>query len=120
MEVPVWIGQRKVMAVVDMTMPVTVINHEFSVELGYAPVKKVKLRNTQMDSRMEGGVEEKFGFRLGDKKYSWDVVAGDIEPAVIVGIDFLHSQKFKINLDSNVPLNIPVSIGTSSSTVQRW
>ena len=103
MEVPVWIGRRKVMAAIDMAAQVTLINRDLSVELGCEePVEKVQLRNAQMDSWVDGGVVKEFGFRLGDKKYHWDVVEADIEPAFIIGIDFLQCQKCKIDLASNI------------------
>ena len=103
MEVPVLIGRRKVMAVVDTAAQVTVVNRELSIELGYeAPVERVQLRNALTDSWMDGGIVEEFGFRLGSKKSRWDVVEADIGDALIIGIDFLKHMKFKIDLGSNI------------------
>ena len=103
MEVPVSIGRRKVMAVIDTAAQVTIINRSLSVELGYeAPVERVELRNAQTDSWMGGGMVEGFGFRLGSEKYSCDVVEADIEDAFIIGINFLKATKCKIDLANNV------------------
>ena len=102
MMVPVWIGCRQVMAVVDTAAQVTIMSCALSEELGCeAPVEKVQLRNAQQDSWMDGGIHEHFGFQLGGKKYYWDVVEADIGDSFIIGIDFLKSVKCKIDLDGN-------------------
>ena len=102
MMVPVWIGHRQVMAVVDTAAQVTIMSRALSEELGCeAPVEKVQLRNAQQDSWMDGGIHEHFGFQLGGKKYYWDVVEADIGDSFIIGIDFLKSVKCKIDLDGN-------------------
>ena len=50
MVVPVWVGRRKIMAVVDTAAQVTLINRRLSQELGCEdPVERVQLRNAQMD-----------------------------------------------------------------------
>ena len=102
MMVPVWIGRRQVMAVVDTAAQVTIMSRALSEALGCeAPVEKVQLRNAQQDSWMDGGIHEHFGFQLGGKKYYWDVVEADIGDSFIIGIDFLKSVKCKIDLDGN-------------------
>ena len=102
MMVPVWIGRRQVMAVVDTAAQVTIMSHALSEELGCeAPVEKVQLRNAQQDCWMDGGIHEHFGFQLGGRKYFWDVVEADIGDPFIIGIDFLKSVKCKIDLDGN-------------------
>ena len=102
MMVPVWIGRRQVMAVVDTAAQVTIMSRALSEELGCeAPVEKVQLRNAQQDSWMDGGIHEHFGFQLSGKKYYWDVVEADIGDSFIIGIDFLKSVKCKIDLDGN-------------------
>ena len=103
MKVPVSIGRRKVMAVIDTAAQVTIINRSLSVELGYeAPVERVELLNAQTDSWMDEGMVEGFGFRLRSEKYSCDVVEADMEDAFIIGIDFLKATKCKIDLANNV------------------
>ena len=103
MMVPVWIGRRKIMAVVYTAAQVMLINRRLSQELGCEdPVERVQLRNAQMDSWMDGGIVQHFGFRLGGRKYFWDVVEADIGDDFIIGIDFLESVKCKIDLESNV------------------
>ena len=102
MMVPVWIGCRKVMAMVDTAVQVTIMSRALSEELGCeAPVEKVQLWNAHQDSWMDGGIHEHFGFQLGGKKYYWDVVEADIGDSFIIGIDFLKSVKCKIDLDGN-------------------
>ena len=102
MKVPIWIGRRQVMAVVDTAAQVTIISCALSEELGCEPpVEKVQLRNAQQDSWMDGGIHERFGFQLGSRKYYWDVIEADIGDAFIIGIDFLKSVKCKIDLDGN-------------------
>ena len=103
MEVPVSIGRRKMMTVIDTAAQVTIINRSLSVELGYeAPVERVELRNAQTDSWMGGGMVEGFGFRLGSEKYSWDVIEADIEDAFILWMDFLKSTRCKIDLGNDI------------------
>ena len=122
MEVPVLIGRRKVMALVDTAAQVTVVNRELSIELGYeAPVERVQLRNALTDSWMDGGIVEEFGFRLGSKKSRWDVVEADIGDALIIGIDFLKHMKCKIDLGSNILElgngdRVPMTVRRSAST----
>ena len=107
--VPVWIGRRQVMAVVDTAAQVTMMSRALSEELGCGvPVEKVQLRNAQQDSWMDGGIHEHFGFQLGVRKYYWDVVEADIGDSFIIGIDFLMSVKCKIDL-ALVPLTIFLS-----------
>ena len=102
MMVPIWIGSRQVMAVVDTAAQVTIISCALSEELGCEPpVEKVQLRNAQQDSWMDGGIHERFGFQLGSRKYYWDVIEADIGDSFIIGIDFLKSVKCKIDLDGN-------------------
>ena len=102
MKVPIWIGRRQVMAVVDTAAQVTIISCALSEELGCEPpVEKVQLRNAQQDSWMDGGIHERFGFQLGSRKYYWDVIEADIGDSFIIGIDFLKSVKCKIDLDGN-------------------
>ena len=102
MMVPVWIGRRQVMAVVDTAAQVIIMSRALSEELGCeAPVEKVQLRYAQQDSWMDGGIHEHFGFQLGGKKYYWDVVEADIGDSFIIGIDFLKSVKCKIDPDGN-------------------
>ena len=56
MVVPVWVGHRKIMAIVDTAAQVTLINQRLSQELGCDdPVEWLQLRNAQMDSWMDGG-----------------------------------------------------------------
>ena len=103
MMVPVWIRRRKIMAVVDTAAQVTLINRRLSQELGCEdPVERVQLRNAQMDSWMDGGIVQHFGFRLGGRKYFWDVVEADIGNDFIIGIDFLKSVQCKIDLEGNI------------------
>ena len=103
MMVPVWIGRRKIMAVVDTAAQVTLINRRLSQELGCEdPVERVQLRNAQMDSWMDGGIVQHFGFQLGGRKYFWDVVEADIGDDFIIGIDFLKSVQCKIDLEGNI------------------
>ena len=103
MEVPVWFGRRKVMAVVDTAAQVTIINRSLSVELGCeAPVERVQLRNAKTDTWMDGGIVEGFGFWLGSRKYSWNVIEADIEDAFILGMDFLKSTRCKIDLGNDI------------------
>ena len=103
MEVPVWFGRRKVMAVVDTAAQVTIINRSLSVELGCeAPVERVQLRNAKTDTWMDGGIVEGFGFWLGSRQYSWDVIEADIEDAFILGMDFLKSTRCKIDLGNDI------------------
>ena len=109
MKVPIWIGRRQVMAVVDTAAQVTIISCALSEELGCEPpVEKVQLRNAQQDSWMDGGIHERFGFQLGSRKYYWDVIEADIGDSFIIGIDFLKSVKCKIDLDGN---NLEVANG---------
>ena len=92
MMVPVWIGHRKIMAVVDTVAGVMLINQRLSQELGCEdPVERVQLRNAQMDSWMDGGIVQHFSFQLGGRKYFWDVVEADMGDDFIIGIDFLKS-----------------------------
>ena len=94
MMVPVLIGHRQVIAVVDTAAQVTIMSRVLSEELGCeAPVEKVQLRNAHQDSWMDIGIHEHFGFQLGGKKYYWDVVEADIGDSFIIGIDFLKSVK---------------------------
>ena len=103
MVVPVWVGRRKVMAVVDTAAQVTLINRRLSQELGCEdPVEQVQLPNPQMDSWMDRGIVQHFGFQLGGQKYFRDVVEADIGDDFIIGINFLKSVKCKIDLESNV------------------
>ena len=103
MVVPVWVGRRKIMAVVDTAAQVTLINRRLSQELGCVdPVERVQLRNAQMDSWMDGGIVQHFGFQLGGQEYFWDVVEADIGDDFIIGIDFLKSVKCKIDLENNI------------------
>ena len=50
---------------------------------------------------MDGGIDKKFGFWLGNKKYPWDVVDADIGNAFIIVIDFLKAMRCKIDLSFN-------------------
>ena len=102
-EVPVWIGWRKVTAVVDTVAQVTIVDNELNVELGYeAPVEKAQLHNAQTASWMGGGIVEGFGFRPGSEKSRWNAAEADIGDALIIGIDFLNHVKCKIDLVSNI------------------
>ena len=98
-----WVGRRKIMAVIDTTAQVTLINRRLSQELGCQDlVERVQLQNAQMDSWMDGGIVQHFGFQWGRQKYFWDVVEADIGDDFIIGVDFLKSVKCKIDLEGNV------------------
>ena len=104
MVVPVYMGGRKISAVVDTAAQVTLISSKLwgTLQVGSEKTPElVQLSNAEKDSCMEGQLYTHVGFALGGRKYFSDVVAANIADDMILGLDFLKSNKWKIDLEDD-------------------
>ena len=104
MVVPVYMGGRKISALVDTAAQVTLISSKLwgTLQVGFQKTSELmQLSNAEKDSCMEGQLYTHVGFALGGRKYISDVLAANIADDMILGLDFLKSNKCKIDLEDD-------------------
>jgi len=90
-------------AVIDTGAQVSVISKTFANKLDVPPssFERVKLKNAQKGSSMEGKVAKGLVLHIGTQTYPWDLVVADISDDLILGYDFLKFNHSVLNLNEN-------------------
>ena len=103
MVVPVYIGGRKISAVVDTAAQVTLVRNDMwsSMQLHTGKPELVQLSNAEKNSDMEGYLHVNVGFVLGGHKYFSDIVVANISDDMILGLNFLKQHKCRIDLEED-------------------
>ncbi|CAC5422811.1 unnamed protein product [Mytilus coruscus] len=98
--IPVVANSKKTFGVVDTAAQVSVISKTFFSKLTYKPEIKgsIILKGAGACSEIKAGIAEKLNLDIGSSTVKWDMVVAEITDNIILGIDFLESQKAIIDL----------------------
>ncbi|CAG2207159.1 unnamed protein product [Mytilus edulis] len=98
--IPVGVNSKKTFGVIDTAAQVSVISKTFFDQLTYKPKIKgnIILKGAGACSEINAGIAENVTLDIGSSTVKWDMVVAEITDNLILGIDFLESQKAIIDL----------------------
>ncbi|CAG2207208.1 unnamed protein product [Mytilus edulis] len=98
--IPVGVNSKKTFGVIDTAAQVSVISKTFFDQLTYKPKIKgnIILKGAGACSEINAGIAENVNLDIGSSTVKWDMVVAEITDNLILGIDFLESQKAIIDL----------------------
>ena len=93
-------NSKKTFGVIDTAAQVSVISKTFFDQLTYKPKIKgnIILKGAGTCSEINAGIAENVNLDIGSSTVKWDMVVAEITDNLILGIDFLESQKAIIDL----------------------
>ncbi|CAG2235895.1 unnamed protein product [Mytilus edulis] len=99
-EKPKRVNSKKTFGVIDTAAQVSVISKTFFDQLTYKPKIKgnIILKGAGACSEINAGIAENVNLDIGSSTVKWDMVVAEITDNLILGIDFLESQKAIIDL----------------------
>ncbi|VDI70192.1 Hypothetical predicted protein [Mytilus galloprovincialis] len=98
--IPVVVNSKKTFGVIDTAAQVSVICKTFFDQLTYKPKIKgnIVLKGAGACSEINAEIAENVNLDIGSSTVKWDMVVAEITDNLILGIDFLESQKAIIDL----------------------
>ena len=103
--IPIMLGGRRILGIVDSAAQVTVINEQVASRAGLCVEAGVRVNLRTADgNRMPSKMVEGVSLGIGEGVYEWPVYVAQIKDEFILGLDFLKHHRAVLDLDGGTVL----------------